>query len=226
MENTRVNLLADIILWAESPSAPVVLWLNGLAGTGKSTIAHTLCGLLAKKDRLVASFFISRQEDRCRAPDILRAIAYQMAIHQPAVGAEILKTFQESRDLELTGGLRILSDELLFKPASVLAPDAGLVLVIDAMDECEEDRDGRPGGELLPLLLQGLLRLSGRVKLILTSRPESKIYRVFEKSLSSEQYKVVELHGPAQDAVVRSDIRLYLTRSFASIVEGHDDLDL
>jgi hypothetical protein len=224
MKDTRVQLLADIMLWAESPNAPVVLWLNGLAGTGKSTIARTLCDRLAKKDLLVASFFISGQENRSQAPDVVRTIAYQIARNQRVVADEISQTLQGSPDLALSEGLRKLSDELLFKPARVLETDAGLLVVIDAMDECREDKDGRPGGDLLLLLLQGLQQLSRRVKLLITSRPESKIHRMFQ--LAGAQYTVMELHDPDRDAVVRSDIRLYLDESFARIVERHYDLNL
>jgi adenylylsulfate kinase-like enzyme len=47
MEGTRRQLLDDIVSWAEAPTAPVVFWLNGMAGTGKSTIARSICEYIA-----------------------------------------------------------------------------------------------------------------------------------------------------------------------------------
>jgi hypothetical protein len=97
--------------------------------------------------------------------------------------------------------------------------------VIDAMDECTEDKDGRPGGELLPLLLRGLLRLSGRIKLLLMSRVEPEIMRMFELASLGSQQRVMQLHN-LDAAVVRSDIRTYLIRSFADIATSRHNLDL
>jgi adenylylsulfate kinase-like enzyme len=42
MKGTREQILSDITTWAKAPDAPVVFWLDGLAGTGKSTIAPYL----------------------------------------------------------------------------------------------------------------------------------------------------------------------------------------
>jgi hypothetical protein len=226
MTNTRERLLSDIITWAEAPAAPVVFWLNGLAGTGKSTIARTICEDLAKIGLLGASFFLSRQvAERRHAPNVVRTIAYQLARQRQAFADALSATLQDSPDLASTEGLQRSITELLFKPAVVLAADARLVLVIDAMDECTDDNRGRPGGELLPLLLQGLLQMSGRVKLLLTSRVEPAIVRMFENASLGTQQAVVQLHD-LDSTVVRSDIRTYLTRSFADIVKDYPEMNL
>jgi hypothetical protein len=223
MENTRVQLLADIMSWAESPTSPVVFWLNGLAGTGKSTIARTMCNQFAEKDLLGASFFMSRQvEERRLAPTIIRTIAYQLARHHPAFFDAISATLQDSPELASAEGLQKLTSELLFKPASALVADACILIVIDALDECMDDSRGRPGGELLPLLLRGLSRLSGRVKLLLTSRAEPAISRMFNDASLGSQQKLMQLHE-SDSAMVRADIRTYLTRSFANISKDHSE---
>jgi hypothetical protein len=226
MESTRERLLSDIIAWAEAPAAPVVFWLNGLAGTGKSTIARTICEDLAKTGLLGASFFFSRQvAERRHAPNVVRTIAYQLARQQRAFADALSSTLHDSPDLAFSEVLQRLATELLFKPAGVLAESIGLVFVIDALDECTDDNLGRPGGELLPLLLRGLLQLSGRVKLLLTSRNEPAIVRMFEDASLGMQRAVVQLHD-LDSAVVRADIRKYLLRSFADIVENHPEMNL
>jgi WD40 repeat protein len=223
MENTREQLLSDITSWAKAPAAPVVFWLNGLAGTGKSTIARTICDHFATTNLLGASFFMSRQvAERRHAPNVVRTIAYQLARQQAAFAEAISARLRDSPDIASSEGLQKLATELLFQPAGVLAADAGLLVVIDALDECAEDSSGRPGGELLPLLLRDLLKLSGRVKLLLTSRAEPEIMRMFELASLGSQHNVVRLHD-LDASVVRSDIRTYLVRSFADIASSSSD---
>jgi hypothetical protein len=38
----KPDLLQQIITWSENPNGACIFWLNGMAGTGKSTIARTL----------------------------------------------------------------------------------------------------------------------------------------------------------------------------------------
>jgi hypothetical protein len=226
MKSTRVQLLADIMSWAESPDAPVVFWLNGLAGTGKSTVARTICEHFSHKNMLGASFFISRQvAERCHAPNILRTIAYWLAKQQPAFSKEIAGILHDSPDLASSESLQKLAAELFLKPASCIPANSGLLIVIDAMDECAADSRGRPGGELLSLLLRGLLQLSGRFKLLLTSRAEPEIAQMFDLAALGSQHTIMQLHD-LDSAVVRSDIRTYFTQSFADIVTARGNLSL
>jgi hypothetical protein len=226
MESTREQLLADITSWATASAGPVVFWLNGLAGTGKSTIARTVCERFSETDLLGASFFISRQvTDRRHAPHVLRSIAYQLARQQSSFADTILATLRESPDLASSEGLQKLATGLLFKPAAALPSNTRLLIMIDAMDECSEDNRGCPGGELLPLLLRGLLQLSSCIKLLLTSRAEPALNRVFNAASLGSQQMVMQLHD-LDTAVVRSDIRTYLKASFANIAFARSELGL
>jgi hypothetical protein len=226
MKSTREQLLSDITTWAETPAAPVVFWLNGLAGTGKSSIARTICEHFAKTVLLGASFFFSRQvAERRHTPNAVRTIAYQLARQQRAFADALSATLHDSPDLASSEVLQRLTTELLFKPAGVLAQGVGVVFVIDALDECTDDNLGRSGGELLPLLLRGLLQMSGRVKVLLTSRNEQATVRMFKSASLGMQRAVVQLHD-LDSVVVRADIRKYVTRSFADIVTNHPEMNL
>ena len=60
MKGTRQQILAELEEWAFDDTAPRVCWLNGMAGTGNTCIAHTFSEILDEKQMLGASFFCSR----------------------------------------------------------------------------------------------------------------------------------------------------------------------
>ena len=62
LPNTRTELLHHIQGWAKDQSGKSIFWLNGAAGTGKSTIARTVARAFAGKQQLGASFFFKKGE--------------------------------------------------------------------------------------------------------------------------------------------------------------------
>ncbi|CAE6513217.1 unnamed protein product, partial [Rhizoctonia solani] len=78
--DTRVDLLAKVLAWTGTSSPGSLYWVSGMAGTGKTTIAYTLCQRLDANHRLGASFFCSRLLPECRDVNlIIPSIAYQLA---------------------------------------------------------------------------------------------------------------------------------------------------
>ena len=74
------GILDDIQFWTHDFTKSPVYWLNGLAGTGKSTIAQTIAEKLFVDGRLGASFFCSRNfEDRSDLKFILQTLTVQLA---------------------------------------------------------------------------------------------------------------------------------------------------
>ena len=65
LRGTRKQVLWEIEQWLIGHSSQHIFWLNGLAGTGKSTIAQTFAETAFADGKLGASFFCSRDfEDR------------------------------------------------------------------------------------------------------------------------------------------------------------------
>ena len=80
LKGTRETVLDEIGLWARDFDKLPVYWLNGLAGTGKSTIAQTVAERLFADGQLGASFFCSRDfEDRSNLELIFPTLAVQLA---------------------------------------------------------------------------------------------------------------------------------------------------
>ncbi|KZP20311.1 hypothetical protein FIBSPDRAFT_954683 [Athelia psychrophila] len=57
LPGTRVSILSIINVWSRSLDGPNVFWLKGVAGSGKTAIAHTVAQTLREDGRLASSFF-------------------------------------------------------------------------------------------------------------------------------------------------------------------------
>jgi hypothetical protein len=84
LRGTRETVLNEIELWTKDFNLSPVYWLNGLAGTGKSTIAQTIAERTFADGRLGASFFCSRDfKDRRDLRHIFPTLAFQLAHKYP-----------------------------------------------------------------------------------------------------------------------------------------------
>src|SRR5579872_2904686 len=80
LKGTRETVLDEIENWARDFEKSPAYWLNGLAGTGKTTIAQTIAERLFAGGQLGASFFCSRDfEDRSSLQSIFPTLAVQLA---------------------------------------------------------------------------------------------------------------------------------------------------
>jgi hypothetical protein len=121
---TRVSLLEDLLAWATASDSSCIFWLNGLAGTGKSTIARTLCERLDSQSLLGSSFFISRDEsDRREASNIVRSIAYQLAVRWRSVSDALCAKLREM-PVSATRSLQQQIADFIITPARELPGDA------------------------------------------------------------------------------------------------------
>ena len=74
-----MDVLQQLEDWQEN-GGHCVFWLNGLAGTGKSTIAQTFANITFAEGKLGASFFCSRDfQNRSNLRAILPTLAFQLA---------------------------------------------------------------------------------------------------------------------------------------------------
>ncbi|KAK7461668.1 hypothetical protein VKT23_008095 [Stygiomarasmius scandens] len=90
-EGTRVKILEQLMEWAKNDSSHPIFWMNGMAGTGKTTISYSFCQQLLGEQMLGASFFSSRSEDETTEPArIFPTIAYQIARRSPAFSSALL----------------------------------------------------------------------------------------------------------------------------------------
>ncbi|KAG8692594.1 hypothetical protein FRC11_003498, partial [Ceratobasidium sp. 423] len=199
---TRIDALADLANWVRDSAPGAVYWMNGMAGTGKTTIAYSLCAELDAKYKLAASFFCSRLLPECRDANlILPSIAYQFARFSLPFQFALSKVLERDPDVH-TRLPQIQFDALIAKPLlevqATLPSD--LVVVIDGLDECKDEEHT---GHVLGILLAGVVSLP--IKFIISSRPEPEI-RAWMSDRVGTRLVLHELDKCA----VQADIEMYL----------------
>jgi hypothetical protein len=209
---TRIDLLSQILEWADNPSQECIFWLNGMVGTGKSTISRTIADCFKKKNQLGASFFFKHGErDRGTAKKFFTTICAQLLLQIPALMPSIEKAINIDPYIS---GKRIKEqfDKLLLQPLLTLdqSEPATIIIVIDALDECEEEDDIRAILQLLPQVQKSK---SIRLRVFLTSRPESAVHLGFQQNKSYQDLILHELPKPT----IENDIRIYLEDELINI---------
>ena len=137
LEGTRITVLDEIELWASDFTKPPVYWLNGLAGTGKSTIAQTIAERVFAAGQLGASFFCSRDfDDRSKLQFIFPTLAVQLA-HKFSEFRSILVPLVQNDPGAACESLYNQMEKLIVKPLTKSA--ISTVIVIDALDECKDE---------------------------------------------------------------------------------------
>ncbi|CZR68414.1 related to WD40-repeat protein (notchless protein) [Phialocephala subalpina] len=142
LPNTRVDLLQEIYGWANGQDEQCIFWLNGLAGTGKSTVARTVARRYFEERRLGASFFFSRGGgDVSHAGKFFTSIAVQLANNVPSLRQYIYDAITKRKDVA-SQSLRDQWCQLILRPLSRLgsgSSPSSYVLIVDALDECDKE---------------------------------------------------------------------------------------
>ena len=219
LEGTRKEVLGDIELWLASEHGQRVFWLNGLAGTGKSTIAQTFADTIFVYGQLGASFFCSRDfEDRSNLQKIFPTLAFQLACQYPDFRKEILRVLKE-RPNAGQGSLCSQMEKLIVGPLKVT--QISTLIIIDALDEC---KDEEPASAVLSILSRYVDQIPA-VKFFITGRPEPRIRSGFRLESLAPITEVLKLHEVKPEAVDR-DIGLFFRTQLAKLSRDRSDFDL
>ncbi len=217
LSGTRVDVLKEIKTWAEDGSDKrCVFWLSGMAGTGKSTIARTVAREHLPQNQLGASFFFSRGGgDVGNARKFFTTIAVQLTRKSSALKRCIVEAVNENRDIE-TRTLREQWELLILGPLATAKselPQLPLLLVIDALDECDQDQDVRL---ILKLLASASTHISTiQLRVLVTSRPDVAIRDGFLGNPGFWHQDLV-LHNVPREIVDR-DITIYFREELKDI---------
>ncbi|KAF4974216.1 hypothetical protein FZEAL_8854 [Fusarium zealandicum] len=247
LEGTQNKVLSNIQEWAESPDGKAIYWLQGMAGTGKTSVALTVAKALSNGEPfspggrpvqtafLAASFFFeqgdaTRNSTKTFYPTIARSLAHSF----PDIKPHLVEAIEKNLGIE-SKGLQPQMEHLLVGPLSTLDQQTflpiRLIVVVDALDECLVAKEAE---ELLGTLsaLQALHQV--QLRLLVTSRPERHIHRGFGK-LEQDLYHstVIDKVQPSEEGGTENDISIYLRHAIARIAEenvvekdGISDVDI
>ena len=224
-EGTRVDVLDQLDRWigdADTSDTAPVFWINGSAGTGKTTLAYTFAIHCKRRGIPITSFFCSRDfAERSNPKLIFTSIANQLGGAFPSFGDQLAEVLRLNPHLA-SASIPFQLEELIIKPLQSTRNSFRLCLiVIDALDECKDE-------STTSTILSSLSRYVSEIsplKILVTSRPEQSITSVFSSSsgdLNAASQRLV-LHE-LELGVVQQDIKLYLSSGLQDIAE-HYSLD-
>ncbi|KAI3571439.1 hypothetical protein IWW34DRAFT_291909 [Fusarium oxysporum f. sp. albedinis] len=216
LQDTRVELLKDVQLWIDSADSKVIFWLNGMAGTGKSTISRTVAQAQHGRGDLGASFFFKRGEiDRDSLAKFVSTLAYQLAWSIPGLAPLMKKAIDADSKIAHKGvedQFKKLIREPLSEAAVVPSAPSLIVIIVDALDECDATYDDI---KMLLRLLSGVhSRGRLRIRVLVTSRPELPVRLGFSSIEGTHQGLI--LHKIPQ-SIIEHDIYVFLRHEFANI---------
>jgi len=207
-----------LLAWASDPSGTPFYWLNGMAGTGKSTIAQSICNRLYADGMLGASFFCSRSAGGGRndARRIVSTLAYQLAYHIEGFVAELGKVIRLPQ--RINQQLDSQLQQLLWEPLdnAFLASGSSwkrlpLIVVVDGLDECS-DESAQDFVEALLLRFEHSYPI--HLRFLLLSRCERHIGVPIRKTnVDVSRFQLQDVPRSA----VNNDIRKYVEAGFVDM---------
>jgi hypothetical protein len=192
-----------------------------MAGTGKSTISRTVSQSFANLGVLGASFFCKRGErDRSNAALFFTTITAQLISKEPSMAPYVRDAIDADPALPRKA-LKQQFEKLILAPLGHIGHDPNdllkIVIVVDALDECDRDNDVKV---IIDLLSQVKALSSLHMRIFITSRPELPI-RLGFKNIRGK-YQDVALHQIPKP-VINHDISTFLRAELTRIRDDYNE---
>jgi hypothetical protein len=121
LQGTRADLLLSLMEWVSNPAInQQIVWLHGLAGSGKSTFSTTFANSCRLRGQLGAFLFFDRLvEERSRPSNVVRTLAYQLGSFDSRIGTAIAVAIENTPSITQSP-LRLQFLKLIVEPLSSL----------------------------------------------------------------------------------------------------------
>ncbi|KAE9394761.1 hypothetical protein BT96DRAFT_181262 [Gymnopus androsaceus JB14] len=217
MPGTRKETLQLITHWIANGEQSV-LWIHGLAGTGKSSLMGSLSDV-ALEMGLVSWLGAFIRFDRFKYSDptlFVKTLAYELAKFDDRLAKAIVDAVPKRMASHTQ--LATQFSELVLAPLEVctaeMKDEGPVVILVDGVDECEK---GGKRSELLQILASGFGKQSF-VRLIVASRMEEDIKKTLRRN---PHIHVIALDTGSVETT--GDIKHFIETSLLEI--GEDDTE-
>jgi hypothetical protein len=219
LPNTRLNIKKDVMGWIadDSDDAKKVLWVYGLAGTGKSTLSTTIAQIMRGLGRLGAFYFFNRDIPQRNFATLIRTLAYQLAMFDGRFSAAISQVVAINEN--------IAGMPLEFQFSNLLSANAlksvewsggTIILIIDALDESGSEADRKI---LMRALSKGLPDLPSFIRIMVVSRQEPDIQHVLGSHPDVRPYPL-----NIESATNKEDVSEFVRHRLDEIRSENEDL--
>ncbi|KAG8924638.1 hypothetical protein FRC01_011241, partial [Tulasnella sp. 417] len=211
LPGTRVAILERIENWIRGGrDSKQVLWILGMAGRGKSTLASTIA--YRWQNRASCAIFHFRRGQTELQKQLICALMRQLgSCTASSVKHAVLQSIRENKDIAL-GRLEAQFQFLVGALKGSQQPTP-IILIVDALDECEDV-------DYAVSFIRHIRRHSGllppQVKILLTCRPEAPLLLALRRSEWEEESLDLESN------MDESEIRLFIEYELSRIRDDHD----
>ncbi|KAJ7121465.1 WD40 repeat-like protein [Mycena epipterygia] len=213
LPGTRRKLLDDVTEWVTVPSeSGNVLWLSGVAGSGKSTVSTTVSESFWPVDRLGAFLFFDRNDSARSAPEaVIRTMVYKLALFNSHIASSVAEVIRRNPAV-VDAPIRTQFRSLLLDPLTAAEQymQGPVLIILDALDECG---DPRSRAMLLSLLATDLHKLPRLFRILITSRRDPDITNQFRSRFLEMEMDM--------NATSLNDVELFFRHEIAQIRRNH-----
>ena len=217
LPGTRELFLQEIreILNNPDDDAPRVCLLTGVAGSGKSAVAHSIARWYSEQQRLGSSYCFASMDVANRNPkNLFTTITRDLCDHDPEYKTALWQVVKDDRSLRTSQSPLEQIETLIVKPCKDLHPVGSLVVVIDALDE-----SGDPASR--QHILQAISKhitensLPNHLRFLITACPEDDILA----ELPTGPRVIHKYIGDIGDDVVNEDLCRFIHHSLYRYTE-------
>ena len=187
LDGTRTEIIEAILQWATHAVSPDtkdwigrvprlsarVLWLCGVAGSGKSRISRSIAARLDDLQRLGSLYCCDYKNRETLNPrSLFSTIALHLADRDPLRKQRLVNTIRDKRAIRRTEICRQQYQNFIITPSADLPVVGDTVIVVDAFDEIGSAQDRE---DALEILTKRAHELPDGLRIVVTSRFERDI---------------------------------------------------
>jgi hypothetical protein len=206
LPDTRAEIIDNIIDWVNEDTDNVarICLLSGVAGVGKSAIAHELARRFDMVGHLGSSYFFDRAHQAERRPEnVFSTIARDLADLNREWKNYLRHVIQDQRALRTTNSPRLQFKKFILDPAKRLMTVGPIIVVIDGLDESGGSESRQ---EILSVLGSLGAELPSNFRIIATARAERDI----QEALDGKRHVTVKYMEDIDVVSANHDITLFV----------------